>query len=255
MCRLWLDNQGDVVWFPADVRVLSLLQNVWIDSGAQPASFPISSWGFFSFGVKGSEHEANSSPLSGAEVKYDWNNISTASLMPSWRAHGSWRVICPYLTLFKVDVVFVRTVCHVFCVQQIIIPHTRLTDTQPSVFLVSSWCTGLSRDIAVRTIVFPPPHPDSPCGYLMNTASCGVVREPSLVWSSPPAVAPCCIFTVCCISEGLQLLLHAVIRWAKQIPPPLLLLGSEISLPFSQGSANGPALSNCILIVPYRLFL
>jgi len=48
------------------------------------------------------EREANTSPLSDADVKYDWNKISTASLMPSWRAQGSQCVVYPYISLFRV---------------------------------------------------------------------------------------------------------------------------------------------------------
>jgi hypothetical protein len=62
--------------FPAGSRDFSFLHSAQIDSGAQPASYPMDN-GALSLRINRPEREADPSPPASAEVKKTWIHTST----------------------------------------------------------------------------------------------------------------------------------------------------------------------------------
>jgi hypothetical protein len=71
-----MDDRGSRVRFPAGAGNFSLHHRVQNGSGAQPASYPMTTGGLF-LGIKVPGREADFSPPSSAEVKNAWSYTST----------------------------------------------------------------------------------------------------------------------------------------------------------------------------------
>jgi hypothetical protein len=83
-----LDDRAIEVRSPPGAEEFSSSPCVQIGSGAHPASYPVGTWGPFPGGKVRPGRDADHSPPSSAEVKYEWELYLLSPHVPPWRAAG-----------------------------------------------------------------------------------------------------------------------------------------------------------------------